>query len=311
METPTSEAADSLLALSNDLATAVERAGGATVAINARGRIPSSGVLWREGVIVSANHTIKRDEDITVMLPDGRAAPATLAGRDGGTDLAVLKLEAAGLDAPEIGDTSSLKVGHMVLAVGRVGESGPSASLGVISAVGDAWRTWRGGRIDKFVRLDLTIYDGFSGGPLVDVEGRIVGINTSGLSRGSALTIPTSTVYRVVDELLARGHIARAYVGVAMHPVGLPDALKTRLNLPGHGGVIVLSVEAGGPADKAGLLIGDVIVALGATPVNDTDEVQAALIPERVGQSLSASVIRGGEQVQLEITIGERPAKGR
>src|SRR5581483_8278087 len=140
----------------------------------------------------------------------GRASsppPTTLAGRDPGTDLAVLKFDSAGLGPAEIGDTASLKVGHLVLAVGRVSEHGPSASLGVVSATGGAWRTWRGGMLDQFVRLDLAIYDGFSGGPLVDLQGRVVGLNTSGLTRGGALTIPTATVNRVVDEILARGHV--------------------------------------------------------------------------------------------------------
>src|SRR5215207_7775825 len=151
------EAAGSLLALSNGLAGAVERAGGSLVAINARERIPSSGVLWRDGVVVTADHTVKREEEITIALPDGGTVPATLAGRDPGTDVAVLRLESAALKAAEVGDTASLKVGHLVLAVGRVGERGPSASLGVVSAVGGAWRTWRGGQLEQFVRLDLAI----------------------------------------------------------------------------------------------------------------------------------------------------------
>src|SRR5262245_42116683 len=197
METSKSDTANTLLALSNDLAGAVERASGAIVAINARERIPSSGVVWRTGVIVTASHTIKREEEITVMLPDAATVPATLVGRDPSTDLAVLRLKGSEIHPVEIGDTASLKVGHIVLAVGRISERGPSASLGVVSALGGAWRTWRGGQIDQFIRLDIAIYDGFSGGPLVDVEGRIVGINTSGLSRSGALTLPASTVSRV------------------------------------------------------------------------------------------------------------------
>ena len=307
METPDSHQSNTLLTLSDGLAGAVERAGRAIVAINARERIPSSGILWRAGVIATADHTIKREEELTVLLPDGRTVPATLAGRDPGTDLAVLKLDSAGITPAEIGDTASLKVGHLVLAVGRVSEQGPSASLGVVSATGGAWRTWRGGLLEQFVRLDLAIYDGFSGGPLVDLQGRVVGLNTSGLTRGGALTIPTATVNRVVDEVLTRGHVRRAYIGVGMQPVQLPTALRQRLNLPNQYGVIVLSVEPDGPADKSGLLVGDVLVALGGTPVSDTDDVQAALGPERVGQPLDASVIRGGELAQLTIIVGERP----
>lgn len=310
-ENPESLASD-LAAISRDLAAAVEHAGRVVVAINARQRIPSSGVLWREGTVVTADHTVKREEEIMVMLPDGRAVSAALAGRDPGTDLAVLKLDVTDLPAAGTVDTSSLKIGHLVLALGRTGERGVSASLGIISVLGGAWRTWRGGQIDQYVRPDVALYPGFSGGPLVDVQGRIIGLNTSALSRHGALTIPAATVNRVVDELLAKGHIARAYIGVGMYPVRLPGALKERLGLkPGQGGVIIISVEPDGPADRAGLLIGDVVIALGGVPVGDTDDVQAVLGSERVGKSLKASIIRGGELITLEITVGERPRRRR
>lgn len=306
MNNQTLDPASALLAYSNGLASAVERAGQSLVAIHARQRIPSSGVLWRNGVVVTADHTIKREEEITVTLPDGRNVAATLAGRDPGSDVAVLRLDSAGVAPAEIGDTASLKVGHPVLAVGRPGAEA-TASLGIVSSVGGAWRTWRGGLLDCFVRLDLAIYDGFSGGALVDLAGRVVGLNTSALSRGGALTIPTATVNRVVDELLKRGHIARAFLGVGMQPVALPDALRQRLNLNNQSGVIVLAVEPGGPAETGGVLVGDVIVALGGASVGDTDDVQAALGADRIGQPLTVQVIRGGELRQLTVVVGERP----
>jgi S1-C subfamily serine protease len=311
MNTSDTEAAGTLLALSNNLASAVERASAGTVAIYARERIPSSGIIWREGVIATAAHTIKREEEITVLLPDGRTLPAQLAARDSGTDLAILKFDDTKVPAAEIVDASSLKVGHIVLGVGRVSEHGPTASLGIISALGGPWRTWRGGQIDQLIRLDMGVYDGFSGGPLVNTQGGVLGINTSGLSRGGGLTVPASTVNRVVDELMTRGHIARPYIGVGMQPVSLPDSITSRLNLEGHGGVIVLSVEPGGPAENAGLLMGDVIVALGGKTVADTDDVQAALGPEPVGKGLNVAVVRAGELTQLTIIVGERPRRGR
>ncbi|MCI0390208.1 MAG: S1C family serine protease [Acidobacteria bacterium] len=300
-----------LLTFSNDLADAVERAGRGVVAINARERIPSSGVLWREALVITAAHTIKRDSDITVMLPEGRTTPAILVGMDTSTDVAVLKLDEAGGIPVEIGDAAELRVGHIVLAVGRVSERGVSASLGIVSAAGGEWRTWRGGRIDRFIRLDMGIYDGFSGSPLVDASGRVSGVNTSGLSRGGALTIPASTVSRVADELLAKGHIARAYIGVGLQPVPLPDSIKAKLNLANASGVIILSTEPNGPADKAGVLIGDVLVTLSGASVADIDDVQAALGPERVGQVLDATVVRAGELVHLKIKVDERPASRR
>ena len=310
METSAGETSGVLLSLSNDLAGAVERAGRATVAVNARQRVPSSGIQWRKGIVVSADHTIERDEDITLTLPDGRTVPATLAGRDPGTDLAVLKVQGVQWPAAEIGDAAALKVGHVVLAVAPPGEHGLSASVGVVSYLGEAWRTWRGGQIDRFVRPDLTLYPGFSGGPLVDVQGRVMGVNTSGLSRGGALAIPASTVNRVADQLVATGRIARGYLGIGMQPVTVPDALKSKLGLATGGGLVVVSVQPGGPAEKAGVLIGDILVALDGKPVADTDDVQALLDPERVGKSIAATVIRGGEVAALTVTVSERPQRG-
>jgi S1-C subfamily serine protease len=308
MELGSSEASSTLLALSNDLAGAVERAGHAVVAVNARPRMPSSGVHWRPGVIVTADHTIKREEDITIMLPDGRSVSATLAGRDASTDLAVLKLQGGEFPTAEIGDSSTLKVGHLVLAVARPGERGLSASVGVVSALSGAWRTWSGGQIDQFVRLDVTLYPGFSGGPLVDTQGRVVGLNTSG-PRSVVLAIPTATVNRVVDQLLDKGRIARGYLGVGMQPIRLPDALKNTLNLSGHGGIIVVAVEADSPAERAGVLIGDVLVALDGRPMSDTADVLAMLGPERVGHEVRAAIIRGGVLSELTILVGERPRR--
>ncbi len=298
-----------LLSLSNDLAGAVERAGRSTVAVNARHRVPSSGVHWRQGVIVTADHTVERDEEITVILPNGSTVAATLAGRDPGTDVAVLKLQGVELPLAEIGDDASLKVGHFVLAVARPGEHGLSASAGVVSAIGGSWRTHRGGQIDKLVRLDLTLYPGFSGGALVDAQGKVAGILTSGLSRSMGLAIPATTINRVVDQLLTKGRIARGYLGIGMQPVTIPDSLKSKLNLPSNGGLVVVSVQSGGPAEQAGALIGDVLVLLDGKPVSDTEHVQSMLDPERVGKALSARVIRGGEPADLTITVGERPSK--
>ncbi len=316
MSSSSSEMSGGLLALSNNLADAVEQAGRCVVAINARAsyrgasltRMSSSGIHWRQGIVVTSDETIKREEDITIGLPDGRTVSATLVGRDPSTDVAVLKLQNVELPVAELGDTSTLKVGHLVLALGRGSESGLSASMGVVSTVGGAWRSYYGGSIDQFVRLDLTLYPGCSGGPLVDVTGRVVGMNTSG-PRHTVLTIPTSTINRVVDQLLQKGRIARGYLGVSMQPVRLPETLKTTLNLSSVGGVIVVNVESNGSADKAGLLIGDVLIAIEGTPVNDTSDVLAMLGPQSVGKTLNVQIIRGGELVEVAIVPGERPWK--
>ena len=310
MASSTTETTSLLLGLSNDLAGAVQKAGGAVVAVNARQRVPSSGIHWRPGVIVTSDHTVERDEEITVTLADGRTVPATLAGRDPSTDIAVLKVQGVEASTADIGESNSLAVGQMVLAVGRPGEHGLSASYGVISALSGNWSTYRGGQIDQFVRPDLTFYPGFSGGPLVNAHGQIVGMNTSGLTRGLGVTIPASTVNRVADQLLSKGRIARGYLGLGFQPVHLPDSLKNTLNLASNGGLIVVTVEQGGPAEQAGMFIGDVLVALDNTPITDIDAVQSMLGSDRVGKAITARVVRGGVLADVAITVAERPQRG-
>jgi len=291
----------SLSELSTQLAQAVETGGQAVVAVHGRPQIPSSGILWQDGVVVTSDHTLKRDEDLTLTLPDGRTVPATLAGRDGGTDLAVLRIESTGAPAANVAPDASLKPGNLVLALGRRGENGISASFGVISSIGGAWRTWRGGQIERFIAPDVNIYYGFSGGALVDVDGQIIGLNTSGLTRGSGVTVPASTVSRVIGDLLTSGRVRRGYLGVGLHPVSLPD---------GRNGLVVLSIEPDGPAAKAGVFVGDVLVALEGQPVSDTDDVQSHLGADKVGKPLQAGIVRGGAPVTLTVIPGERRPEG-
>jgi S1-C subfamily serine protease len=291
-----------LSVLSDALAGAVEVGSRSVVRVNARRRLPSTGVHWRAGVIITADHTVRLDQDLTITRPDGRSAAVTLAGRDPSTDLAVLAVRDTDLPVADIGDSASLRIGHIVLALG----AGPRVSWGVISALGGSWHTWRGGQIDQLTRLDLELYPGFSGGPLLDTQGRVVGITTSGLSRYLRLAIPVSTVNRVLDEILKQGRVARGYLGVGLQPVRLPEALKQKLAVAGDGALVVLNVQAEGPAARAGLLVGDVLVALDRTPVTDVRDVQALIGSAPVGSSVVASVLRGGEPVELTITVGER-----
>ena len=285
-----------LQSLSNDLAAAVERAGRAVFAVNGRARLGSTGVHWRPGLVVTADHTVQVDEEVTITGPDGRALTARVAGRDPTIDVAVLKVDAPGVAVAEVADSDAVRVGHIVLALG----AGPRASWGVVSSVGDA----------RMLHLDLTLYPGFSGGPLVDAQGRVVGINTSGASRHWQLAIPAAAVNRVVDELQRRGRIPRAYLGVSTQPVRLPEPVRQRLNLDQQTAVIVVEVQAASPAAAAGLTIGDVIVSLGATRIADPTDLKSALRPDRVGESITASVLRGGEPKDLQVTVGERPRRG-
>lgn len=307
--------ASTLRGLSDDLAAAVERASRSVVAIHARPRIAASGIYWGNGVVAAASHTVRRDQDIPITLPDGSRAQAHVAGRDGGTDIAVLRFDATPANtavvAADRAAGDALRVGSLVLAVGRPGDGGVNASLGVISTVGERWRTWSGGEIDRFVRLDLNVYDGFSGGPLVDADGRVLGMNCSALARGAPLTIPNATIDRVLDALLTRGHVARAYLGVAMQPVRLTQRVAEQLHLADKSrGVLVVMVESDSPADRAGLLVGDVIVAAAGTAVGEPQDVAELLGAERVGATLELTVVRGGEQRSVSVTVGERPQSG-
>ena len=302
MTTPTPNA---LTGFSDNLANAVAHAAQATVSVNARHRLSSTGVLWRTGIVVAADHTIEREDDITVTLPDGTTVPATLAGRDPSTDIAVLKVDGVTLAPAEIGDTSALKVGHMVIALGFAGGT-LGASSGVISAIGSG-RSGRGSQIEHIVRPDLTLYPGFSGGPLVDTQGRVVGINTSHLSRAGAVALPTATINAVVDQLVAKGKIARGYLGLSMQPVRVSDATKTALNLAENGGLIVIAVEPAAPAEQGGVLIGDILIGIEGTAVSDTNEVQGLLGPDRVGKPITVRLIRGGVDTTITLTVGERP----
>jgi S1-C subfamily serine protease len=299
---------NSLIALSIELAATAERAGRSVVAVNARWRNASSGVIWRSGVIVTADHTIRREEEIRVTLPDGRSIPAELAGRDPGTDVAVLKMDTAGDPIARSAAPESLRTGNLLLAIGRSEETGVSAAMGVASNVSGPWHTWRGGKLDRFLRLDIGLYPGVSGAAVVDAEGKLIGIATAGLSRSSLLAIPATTIDRVTDELLRQGHIARGYLGVGLQPIPLPEHLRTKLK-SAKGGLIVLSVESDGPAGLGGVVIGDVLVALDGTSVTGTDDVQEFLSGDRVGKPLQASLLRGGDLIERTITVGERPRR--
>jgi S1-C subfamily serine protease len=291
--------ANELAAFSNELAATVERTAPSVVAIHARHRYSSSGVIWKPGVIVTAEHTIRRDDEIRVTLPGGESAKATLAGADPGTDIAVLKLEGASAVVAKAGAVPA--AGNLALTIGRSENSGPNAAMGIISAVSGTWRTWRGGRLDHYIRLDVTLFPGSSGGVVVNAAGEAVGIATSVLSRIAGLAIPASDIDRVTGEILARGRVARGYLGVGLQPVELPDHQK---------GLIVLTVETDGPAAKAGVLIGDILVSLGGAAVSETDDVQAALEGHSVGSAIEAGVLRGGVAKTVAITIGERPRRG-
>jgi S1-C subfamily serine protease len=301
------EMASALVEFSNGLADAVERAGKSVVAVLEGGRAGVSGTVWRGGIVVTAEHTIRGEEEVTLVLPLGESVKAKVIGGDPSTDIAVLKVDAK-LSAVGFADAAQVKTGHVVLAIGRRGEEGVSATFGMVSATGGAWRTWQGGKIDHYLRLDLNPYPGFSGGPLVDASGQVIGINTSG-PRRSVTTIPNATVDRVVDAVLKRGRIARGFLGVGVQAVAFPEASKSALGLERNRGLLVITISEGGPAERAGLMIGDIIVAVDGSAVEHASDLQAALDPEKVGNAISVKVLRGGKLQDVKLMVGERAGR--
>jgi len=306
MSASASGAVSALSELSSQLASAVQTAGNSIVAIHARRRIPSSGVIWRDGVVVSASHTVRSEGEISITLPGGEPAKATIAGRDSATDLIVLRIKGnASAKAAPRADASSLRVGTLVLAVGRPGKN-VSASFGIVSAVGEGWRTWQGARIDRVLRLDLAVYDGFSGGPLVDAAGSVLAINNSALARGTPLALPAQAVDRVVDELLERGHVRRPFIGVAVQPVALSAALARKHQLSGDGGLLIVSIADNSPAEKGGILLGDLLLEAGGQRLSRPDDLLDALSATRPDEGVSLKVLRGGVLKTISITPTDR-----
>ena len=291
-----------LVQFSSELADAVELAARGSVTVHARRRMSATGIVWsNDGVIVTADHVVEQDEDITVTLPDGSTVPAKLLGRDPGSDVAVLKAAATGLVPAK--PAAPGRVGALVLAVGRPAGD-PMATIGVISAITGPVRSWRGGFIDSLLQTDVTMYPGFSGSALVDASGAVLGMNTSLLVRGVSVAVPTAVLDRVARAIQTQGHVKRGYLGISTQQVALPEALAQSVGT--NGALLVVGLESGGPADKAGVLIGDILVSLGGKAVADADELQRQLGPDTVGATVALRVLRGGAPHEVAVVVGER-----
>ena len=290
--------------LSKDISSIVEGTGKAIVRVEARRRMPATGIIWTDdGVIVTSHHVVERDDNIVIGLPDGSTTSATLVGRDPSTDVAVLRADIAGHSPAARAASNGVKAGHLALALGRPGKS-VRATLGMVNAVGKAWRTPAGGPVDRYIQTEVTMSPGFSGGPLVDASGAILGMNTSGLLRGSAATIPVETLDRVVNAILAHGKVRTAYLGVGTQPVRLQAAASA--NVDQETGLLIISVEESGPAERGGLLQGDTIVSLDGEPVRQVDDLLSLLGSDRVGKAVEVAVIRGGVLSKISVSLGER-----
>src|ERR1700676_1045934 len=299
-----------LIELSNALAQATERAAASTVAVHAEARGSSSGVVWRSGVIVTTEHTLRRDEEIHATLSDGRVVSATLTGRDPSTDLAVLKCPEASTAVTEFGDVDFLRPGCLTLVVGRTRASGPVAAFGVVSLVAANRRTWTGASLSPYIRLDVGVQPTAAGGAVIDARGRTVGIATVRFARFGAIAIPAPTVNTVVETLLQKGRIPRAYLGAGLQPVRFPDALRQSLKRNEKTAAIVLEVEPGGPADKSGVVIGDILVSLAGHALTQPEVLKSQLHSDTIGNPLAAKFVRGGTLREVTIVVGERPHGG-
>jgi S1-C subfamily serine protease len=295
-----------LLDLSNQLAGAVERGAESIVAVHARPQLASTGVHWQDGLVVTTNGTVRRDRDIAVTLPGGERVEAELQGRDPSTDLAVLKIPGGALGIVTRGDAATLRPGNLTLALARLDETGPRAAFGVISVVAGPWRPW-GSEIDRLILSDVNLYPGFGGGPLVDPAGQVLGINSGRLSRPYTTTLPVETVNRVIGQLASRGYVRRGYLGAAMQPVRLQEQVRSRLRLDRAGGLLVVSIEPDGPAAAGGVLVGDVIIAIGGKPVGEPEDVLKVLDGDTAGRTQELELVRGGKLEKVEMLIGERP----
>ena len=294
---------ESVQALSDAFADAVATGEASVVSVSARRRIPASGIIWSaDGVIVTADHAIEHEEHITVRLPDGTELPATVAGRDAGSDIAVLRVEAKDLTAHTAAPTA--RIGQPAFAVGRPGRE-PQASFGTVSIQGGAFRTMTGSQVEGWLRAEVTMLPGFSGGPLLDLAGRVIGMNTSQLGRGGALTIPVSALTPIVEALLKSGRLKRGYLGIGSQTVHLAEAQAEKL-AGQETGLLAVGVEANSPAGGAGMLVGDILVRIGDDKIAGTDDLQRALGPASVGKATPVTVLRGGEPHTLTVTIGER-----
>lgn len=293
---------ETLQNLSQGMASLVEQSDSKVVRVDARQRLPGSGVIWSaDGLIVTSHHVVEREEQIQIGFADGKTVDATLIGRDPGADLAVLRANASGLTPATWLDASELRVGHLLLALGRPGNR-IQATVGIASALGGPWRTPSGGEIDHYLQTDVVMYPGFSGGPLVAADGRFAGVNTSALMRGVSLAIPSATIRKVVETLVTHGHMPRGYLGIGIQPVRLADALQQLVGQ--ETGLMVMSVESDSPAAQAGMVQGDVLVKLDSAPVRHVDELQVLLSGERVGKAVETQVIRGGQFQTFSMTVG-------
>jgi S1-C subfamily serine protease len=294
---------------SKDISDVVKTAANSIVAVDGRSGHTSSGIVWRRDTIITAAHAVRHENNIGIIAaPGGKPLTARLLGRDRGTDIAVLKLDREIEAQPAQFGSEPLSVGEVTVAIGRTRRGNIVASSGIISGLMGEWQVTRT-RIDQFIRPDLNLYSGFSGGALLSSTGSSIGLNTSGLLRGKSITIPSSTVTRIAEEISAAGHVARPYIGLVMQPVQIPESLQKKAGVTNSAGLLVMHVESAGAAEQAGVLLGDVLVGMDGRAFTDLEDMSDVLAKKHPGQEVQTSLIRGGQSVQLTVRVGTRPSR--
>jgi len=271
------------------------------VEVRAGRRMPSSGVAWPgDGLVATALHTIEDDEGIEIRTSRGESFPAEIAGRDPSTGIALLRAKNASFAIPAWGDTAKLEPGEVLVLVAS-SSHGQRVSLTTASVVSGEWTTDQGGRIARYIETDARLFPGFSGSLLLSADGRALALNTAGLRRRTPLAIPVETLRRVVASLLEHGEVRRGFLGITTYPIRLPDTVKSQ-----RAGLLVLSVQEGSPAGKAGLFLGDVLLSVGGRSVDSPAALFSVLGEERVGKALEARILRMGKEESVSVVVGSR-----
>lgn len=302
-----SSAVSDLSGFSESLTALIAQAAAGAVALKAAPYRVVSGVVLQNNLIAMADHTLRRDPHVPFKTASGHEGKATVLGRDPSIDVAILEAEASSLP-PSLtpADESSLQAGALAAIVGYTFDVGVSASLGILGAVGGPRRTWRGGTLDRFLRLDANLYPSQAGAAVVTHAGSLIGMATAGLLKHSAVAVPVVTLNRVAEELVREGRIRHGYLGVGVQPIAIPDTLRSKLGANQKAGLIVLTAEPDSPAEKAGLQVSDILVALNERDLLSVEDLQDGLRGDAVGRTVPVVVLRGGERIEVEVAIGER-----
>jgi S1-C subfamily serine protease len=288
--------------LSTELADVVERVAPAVVRVDDGSRLTATGTLWSaEGIVVTTSHGVERDESLSIELGDGKVLPAAIIGRDPDTDLAALKVNATGLPFVPQAESPEVRVGNLALALARPGHGGLQATLGIISA---RLESQSHGQEEYILHTDAVLYPGFSGGPLVNVNGKVVGILNLMFGRGKGVALGTPITNHIIQALLAHGRVQRGYLGVRTQQVMLPEGLRKSLSLSQETGLLLVQVDPGSPAEKGGLLLGDVLLAFNDVDVSDVDSLRRQLRLHSAGDTVKIRLLRGGALHTQDVSLG-------